>query len=491
MAKATQASTPHFFYPINGSGFIDMGGASAQVAFAPNQTETERHAEDLMLLRLRSLDGVEKEYRVFVSTWLGYGANEARRRYVQDLQKLSHSADGLVRDPCLPRGLELPIDNTELKLLGSGSLSECLNQQSPLLAKDMDCHDDPCLFGGVHAPAIDFDVNHFIGVSEYWHTTNDVFDMGGAYDYSTYSRKVEEFCSRDWDSIVKDLKRQKWGKKLDEDKLRMVCFKASWMMNVLHDGFGVPRLTREFENPPSSSHNTTQDLADSAKSHGFLDPFTSVDRIGGVEVSWTLGKVVLYSSSTVNSLNVPAGKEIGDADAMYMVGFGPNNNRLYSEGEFYTTSGLVVPMASTGALARLSESFAMGRRIPGLILLLTMICVAVWLVMGKERRTRILGSTTRKWFKKKRRVMGASGVYERLEAGDGEDEDFDDGVGGRAWALQELKPPRPPSSGHAGSSPRFDMSHIGVAATSSFGRSESRERLSRPGSRSEYRGKRS
>jgi Golgi nucleoside diphosphatase len=315
--------------------------------------------------------------------------------------------------------------------------------------------------------------------------------MGGAYDYSTYSRKVEQFCSRDWDSIIKDLKRQKWGKKLDEDKLRMVCFKASWMMNVLHDGFGVPRLTREFQNPPSASHNATQDLADSAKSHGFLDPFTSVDMIGGVEVSWTLGKVVLYSSSTVNSVNLPMDKEIDEADAKYMVGFGPNNNRLYTEGEFYTPSGLVVPIASSGALARLSESFAMGRRLPGLLLLLTMVCVAIWLVMGKDRRTRILAHTTRKWFKKRRRVMGASGVYERLEAGEGDDDDYDDeGVGGRAWALQELKPPRPTSSGNAGSSPRFDISHVGMAATSSVGRSESRERLSRPGSRSEYRGKR-
>lgn len=459
-----------------------MGGASAQVAFAPNQTETNKHANDLMLLRLRTLDGIEKEYRVFVSTWLGYGANEARRRYIKELQSQAKSADPILRDPCLPKGLTMSLENSHRKILGTGSLAECLNLQSPILAKDMDCHDDPCLFGGVHAPAIDFDVNHFIGVSEYWHTTNDVFDMGGTYDYATYSGKVEHFCSRDWDSILTDLRRQKWGKKMDEEKVRMVCFKAAWMMNVLHDGFGVPRLTREFNTPPKSSHNTTQDLVDSAKSHGYTtEPFTSVNKIDGVEVSWTLGKVVLYSSSTVNSVSIPVTEKIEGLDEKYMVGFGPNNERLYQDGEFYTPSGQLLP-SSSSTYSRLSESFAMSRRVPGLLLIFTMICVAVWLVVGKDRRNKVLGLTTRKWFKRRRKVMGASGIYERLEAGEGDDEDFDDGIGGRAWALRELKPQKQSSGG---ASPRADGSGAGFAATSSIIRSESRERLpSRPGSRS-------
>jgi hypothetical protein len=314
--------------------------------------------------------------------------------------------------------------------------------------------------------------------------------MGGTYDYATYSYKVEQFCSRKWDDILVDLKRHKWGNKLDEEKVRMVCFKAAWMMNVLHDGFGVPRLSKEFHGSPSTSHNSTQDLIDSAKSHGYLDPFQSVDRIGDTEVSWTLGKVVLYSSSTINSTSLPVSKEIDETDAKYMVGFGPNNANLYTNGEFYSPTGLVVPIASSGTLARLSESF--GRRIPGLLLFITMIAVAIWLVIGKDRRNKILSLTTRKWFKKRRKVMGAGGVYERLEAGDG-DEDFDEEIGGRAWALQELKPPRPQkanSSASGSATPRFDVT-AGGATPYSIGRSESRERLpSRPGSRSEFLGRR-
>jgi len=51
----------------------------------PKRTEAEKHANDLKLLRLRTVGGFEQEYRVFVTTWLGFGVNEARRRYVKGL----------------------------------------------------------------------------------------------------------------------------------------------------------------------------------------------------------------------------------------------------------------------------------------------------------------------------------------------------------------------------------------------------------------------
>src|SRR6201996_1410847 len=66
-------------------GFLDMGGASAQIAFAPNATEAEKHANDLTLLRLRTINGMPQEYKVFVTTWLGVGDRESRDRYINAL----------------------------------------------------------------------------------------------------------------------------------------------------------------------------------------------------------------------------------------------------------------------------------------------------------------------------------------------------------------------------------------------------------------------
>ncbi|RAL63932.1 hypothetical protein DID88_003120 [Monilinia fructigena] len=85
-------------------GFLDMGGASAQIAFAPNATEAEKHSDDLKLLRMRTMNGQPAEYKVFTTTWLGFGVNQARRRFVEGLMDASYTKETKeLLDPCLPR----------------------------------------------------------------------------------------------------------------------------------------------------------------------------------------------------------------------------------------------------------------------------------------------------------------------------------------------------------------------------------------------------
>lgn len=316
-------------------GFLDMGGASAQIAFAPNATEAKKHAQDLKLLRLRTMDGMPEEYQVFTTTWLGFGMNEARGLYVKRLMEAS-AAPGVkeLPDPCLPKGITTTLEGEEnLKkkknskdpvLVGTGKFEECLRQTYPLLQKDVPCMDAPCLLKGIHVPGIDFSVNHFVGVSEYWHTTHEIFDFGEdhPYDYTEYQTKVKEFCAQDWKSIDAGIKKGKWGEKVDHEKAVQVCFKASWLTNIMYEGIGIPRLGLEV----GESHNATGDHAgkenklskvDKEKEKGFLEPFQAVNKINGVELSWTLGKIVLYAAS-----QIPAA--VGTAAAQLPVGFGSN-----------------------------------------------------------------------------------------------------------------------------------------------------------------------
>lgn len=137
------------------------------------------------------------------------------------------------------------IKGQERHVVGTGQFAECLSSTFPLLGKDKPCTDQPCLLNGVHAPAIDFDINHFVGVSEFWHTTHGVFESkhsDKAYDFKTYQDKVKEFCSQDWRAIQDGVSNKKWGKKVDEALAAEVCFKAGWVINVLHDGIGIPRV---------------------------------------------------------------------------------------------------------------------------------------------------------------------------------------------------------------------------------------------------------
>lgn len=378
-------------------GFLDMGGASAQIAFAPNATEAEKHANDLKLLRLRRVDGEALEYKVFVTTWLGFGANEARRRYVEHLLEASPDAHELP-DPCLPAGItvkktgeEIEPGSKELKgkepyLLGMGDFTQCLKSTYPLLEKEKECSDPPCLLNGIHTPAIDFDVNHFVGVSEYWHTTHEIFAMAHkdkAYDFHTYQKQVTEFCSRDWKDIEKDVAKEKWGHKVDEKTVEEVCFKASWLINMLHEGIGIPRVGIE-AGKGGSGHNKTHEIVENANDRGFLDPFQAVDKIDSKEVSWTLGKVVLYASS-----------QMPPADDAMAVGFGSNIKGAQLPDDFQYPGGRIEPLPNLNETSPQDEgndwhdkilASSYSRRMPGLLIFFLILALAVYLLCGRERR---------------------------------------------------------------------------------------------------------
>lgn len=306
-------------------GFMDMGGASMQIAFSPNSTETEKHLNDLYHIKLRSLNGENQEWKVFVSTWLGYGANEARRRYAKhlldtgngDVDSMYSSGGFFPHDPCFPLGLthEMKIDaNTTMAFQGSGNFTECLQSMQPLLQKDLPCPDNPCLFGGVHAPGIDFQLDRFVGVSEYWYTASDVFKLGGHYSFDTFSNHVEHFCGLPWEKIKEETARGGEFEGISEDKLKTACFKATWVLNVLHSGFGLPineagdliQISPEEDEKEEEQPDIKELLA--SRLHGrsladFNGPFQSASNIEGVELTWMLGRALLYASSQIPAIS--------------------------------------------------------------------------------------------------------------------------------------------------------------------------------------------
>ncbi|KAK2798753.1 hypothetical protein FQN50_008735 [Emmonsiellopsis sp. PD_5] len=384
-------------------GFLDMGGASAQIAFAPNATEAEKHANDLTLMRLRNINGQSSEYRIFVTSWLGFGARQARSRYVKALLEATGNEKNRKRpDPCLPSGLRTTLDGailpsegavsgTDPYLVGTGKFEDCLRETFPLLDKDAPCPDEPCLLNGVHVPAIDFDVNHFIGISEYWHTTHEIFEMAHkdkAYDFNTYQKRVKEFCGQPWDTIKEGVVDHKWGKKVDQETAYEVCFKASWLINVLHDGIGIPRVG--IENTMGSGHNGTKEVLAHGKEKGFLDAFQAVNKIDSTEVSWTLGKAVLYASSQVPPLKngLP-------------VGFGSNVAGVPEDFQYPGPQLLQLPRPTVPHNETASDHWHdtlfkgdTPRRIPGIFLFLFIVAFAVFFLCGRERRKRLYRKMT-------------------------------------------------------------------------------------------------
>ncbi|RFU30159.1 hypothetical protein B7463_g6165, partial [Scytalidium lignicola] len=384
-------------------GFLDMGGASAQLAFAPNSTETEKHANDLKLLRMRTLDGNPSEYKVFTTTWLGFGVNQARERYVDSMLDAIPSQDiKEIPDPCLPSGLKTTLQGKEVDddddddddkkeknvgkrplLLGTGLFDECLRQTYPLLDKHAPCEDEPCLLHGQHVPAIDFEVNHFVGVSEYWHTTHGVFELSQKdkpYDYASYQRLVKEFCSQEWDDIEDGVEDGRWGNAVDSKTAQEVCFKASWLINVLHDGIGIPRVGIE-QSSKGPEINITKGVQDHSKGKSFLDPFQAVDKIHDTEVSWTLGKMVLYAAG-----------QIPPNDDALPVGFGSNVAGIPGDFQFAGSNSSFMPGHMeddwSDEVDDLLEE-AHERSSSGLFLFIILVVVLGYLFRRRDRRMRL------------------------------------------------------------------------------------------------------
>lgn len=278
-------------------GFMDMGGASAQIAFVPSdQNEITRHKEDIATIYLKNVNGELQEWNVFVSTWLGFGANQARRRYLAQLINAlpentnKYDDDDFqtrkLSDPCTPKGAKLKFEfkDKDFTIIGSGNYEQCTKSIYPLLLKNLPCEDEPCLFNGVHAPRIDYKKDRFVGTSEYWYTANDVFKMGGEYNFREFNEQVVNFCSSDWQTIKHKSDNGAFNN-MPEEFLKDTCFKANWVLNVLHEGFELPILGVEKEIPDTKTDE--------------YPLFQSLEKINERDLSWTLGRILLYASSTI------------------------------------------------------------------------------------------------------------------------------------------------------------------------------------------------
>lgn len=303
-------------------GFLDMGGASTQIAFEPSESERIKHSDNLLEVKLRLLSGKEVRHPVFVTTWLGFGTNQARDRYIDQEIKahlrasdLSHTPHELahpltekhnviVDDPCLPKSLMLSDPrHSGYTLRGTGDFAQCVHRTGPLLNKEVECLDQPCLFNGVHVPAIDFSVNHFIGISEYWYSTQDVWSMGGMYDFVEFEKNALKYCGREWDSIMDEHKKGGgWKEEVELSRLETQCFKAAWIINILHEGIGIPRIIDHGgKGDGEKGKKVGGELAGEkgwteTVEKGRKPSFQSLNKVGEVSVSWTLGKMVLEVS---------------------------------------------------------------------------------------------------------------------------------------------------------------------------------------------------
>lgn len=310
-------------------GLLDMGGASTQVVFQPNSTESKEHENNLYRLSLgmlphrkaqkeRGQDVGEfespelKEFNVFSDSFLGFGMFQAQSRYrtilvenykkANNIPELTNYFRTPLPDPCLPKGYTTKglVNHNYVDFTGESNFEKCLTSIFPVLessthhtTKATSCLKlgqtdkvSSCLIDEL-IPAFDFKVNHFIGVSGYWDAINALSSYGNIprdktekYDYLKMYSSTSQWCSRSFKEMIERNNLRDKDVRIKEEELAQLCFKSSWILNFLHVGLGFPRIGIDEEPQKDDKFKSLQ----------------LVEKMGGLAFSWTLGRALLYAN---------------------------------------------------------------------------------------------------------------------------------------------------------------------------------------------------
>uniref|UniRef100_A0A4W5RBU5 nucleoside-triphosphate phosphatase n=1 Tax=Hucho hucho TaxID=62062 RepID=A0A4W5RBU5_9TELE len=241
------------------AGVLDMGGVSTQIAYevpktvsfaSPQQEEVAKHLLAEFNLGCDA-HRTEHVYRVYVSTFLGFGGNAARQRYEESIvmntltknkllgQHVGETGESPLLDPCLPSDLQDEVGpaTQKLHLLGTGDFDHCRQLLQPFLNHTNETHSS---LNGIYQPPIYYPNSQFYGFSEFYYCTEDVLRMGGDFNSSKYASAAKSYCATQWRTLKERFDSGLYASHADVHRLKYQCFKSAWMYEVFHTGFSFP-----------------------------------------------------------------------------------------------------------------------------------------------------------------------------------------------------------------------------------------------------------
>jgi len=206
------------------SGVVEMGGASLQVSFVPEEV-TDPDEDD----RYVTVDGkiaksyvtvdVGRPYRLFTHSYLDYGLERA--------QELFHQRHPEEEAACYPRGY--PLDGRE----AAGDYARCGAAVDLLLGgAGPPCDRDaagapPCPLGGIPVPSA-AGVS-FVGIENFFYTPEF---FGVPDDPAALAALAAEFCATPWEESAR-------AHPEEGENLPRYCFAAAFEDAVLRRGLGI------------------------------------------------------------------------------------------------------------------------------------------------------------------------------------------------------------------------------------------------------------
>lgn len=255
------------------SGVIDLGGGSVQLVYAlpPTTACPPEYSSNV------SFAG--RMHRLYVTSHLGFGLDEARMRAAQKLMQGPRVEEGVpVSHPCLPVGHQavLVIGNKlQNAFVGSGKYEQCADLYRSLFDKGT-CAIPPCSFGGTFQPPLP---NSIFGFSYLYDRTRAIGLLDSdAQPFGAQNMSVEDIrkASAELCAMLPAEVEARFAGCEDAAKWANFCGDTTYITVLLEHGFGI----------------------------GDATPLTMGNKVSGVELVWTLGAMI--SKANVLALTDPA-----------------------------------------------------------------------------------------------------------------------------------------------------------------------------------------
>lgn len=260
--------------PLETTGIIELGGASAQVTFASSEPMPPEF--------LRVLNFGENTYSLYSNSFLHFGQNAAYHS-VQELlssrvlkSSTESSQKNIFIDPCSPKGYShaeanFSSGNLNLKVEkvpvahADGNFSECRSAAVMMLQEEKDkCQYQQCHLGSNFIPKLQ---GRFLATENFFYTSK-FFKLGPTPILSDFMLVGKYFCGEDFLTL-----KEKYQTLKAEDFSRY-CFSSAYIVALLHDSLGIA-------------------LDDNRLQYA--------NQVGSTELEWALGAFIMHSISNLNT----------------------------------------------------------------------------------------------------------------------------------------------------------------------------------------------
>nr|VDC65665.1 unnamed protein product [Brassica rapa] len=253
--------------PLHTTGIVELGGASAQVTFVSSETAPPGFSRTI------SYGGVS--YKIYSHSFLHYGQLLSLPPKLNTLFQsfAAASKDGIVTDPCTPKGYIY--DNNSVQ--AAGNYSAC---RSATLAKLQDgkenCAYAHCSIGSTFTPDLQ---GKFLATENFYHTSK-FFGLDEKDWLSEMISAGKSFCGEEWSKLKEKYPTTK------EKYLDGYCFSSAYIISLLHDslGFALDDERIEFANKAGEK---------------------------GIALDWALGAFILNTDTAISAYNGRSRKMLG------------------------------------------------------------------------------------------------------------------------------------------------------------------------------------